>query len=105
MYAGEIIESGTVREVYEGQKQHPYTRGLFGSIPDLETEAERLNPIEGLMPDPTNLPAGCKFHPRCDKCMSVCRHQPPPVFREGSHLVACHLYGQEPPSLGKGDPA
>lgn len=92
MYAGEIIESGTVEEVFEGERKHPYTQGLFGSIPDLETETERLNPIEGLMPDPTDLPAGCKFHPRCKFSMPVCQTQSPAYAREGNHQIACHLF-------------
>ena len=65
MYAGEVIEAGTVADVFDGEKHHPYTVGLFGSIPDINSEAERLTPIDGLMPDPANLPEGCKFNPRC----------------------------------------
>ena len=58
MYAGEIIEYGTAEDIYEGKNRHPYTEGLFGSIPDLEVESRRLNPIDGLMPDPTDLLQG-----------------------------------------------
>ena len=56
MYAGEIIESGTAEDIYEATEHHPYTVGLFGSIPDMDSKAKRLNPIPGLMPDPTCLP-------------------------------------------------
>ena len=63
MYAGEIIERGTVYDIFESQRHHPYTEGLFGSIPRLDDETERLKPIKGLMPDPTDLPKGCKFFP------------------------------------------
>ena len=66
MYAGEVIENGTLEDVFDGEKHHPYTVGLFGSIPDIHSEADRLTPIMGLMPDPANLPEGCKFNPRCD---------------------------------------
>jgi len=95
MYAGEIVESGTARDIFEGEKHHPYTLGLFGSIPDLEVEMPRLNPIDGLMPNPTNLPAGCKFHPRCKSCMEICKHQQPEPHSFGEHVIACHLYAKE----------
>lgn len=92
MYAGEIVEYGTAKDIYESTKRHPYTQGLFGSIPDIYSDAERLNPIEGLMPDPTNLPTGCKFHPRCPKCMEICKTDQPPIVSEGSHQIQCHFY-------------
>ncbi len=92
MYAGEIIENGTVEDIYSGKMQHPYTTGLFGSLPDLEKKTARLSPIDGLMPDPTDLPKGCKFNPRCPKCMDICREQAPPEVIDGTHRVTCHLY-------------
>ena len=92
MYAGEIIEIGSVEDIYSGEMQHPYTTGLFGSLPDLETKAERLRPIDGLMPDPTDLPVRCKFSPRCPRCMDICRTLPPEFHTCGTHKVACHLY-------------
>ena len=79
MYAGEIIESGTAEDIYEATEHHPYTVGLFGSIPDMDSKAKRLNPIPGLMPDPTCLPAGCPFAPRCPKCMDICKEKKPGV--------------------------
>lgn len=94
MYAGEIIEQGTARDIFEGEKHHPYTIGLFGSIPDLEVEACRLNPIDGLMPDPTNLPSGCKFHPRCNSSMEICKTEHPMPQSFGEHVIACHLYAK-----------
>lgn len=96
MYAGEIIEFGTAADIYEGESRHPYTEGLFGSIPDLEVESRRLNPIDGLMPDPTDLPHGCKFHPRCPKCMDICKKDQPPECVEGTHMIRCHLYQDDP---------
>lgn len=92
MYAGEIIEMGTVEEIYASEMQHPYTTGLFGSLPDLEKKTARLQPIDGLMPDPTNLPEGCKFSPRCPKCMDICKKVKPDYTVNGTHCVACHLY-------------
>lgn len=95
MYAGEIIERGTVYDIFDHTVHHPYTEGLFGSIPRLDDETERLKPIKGLMPDPTNLPVGCKFSPRCPHCMDICREKQPPVFRDGTHEICCHLYAKD----------
>ncbi len=92
MYAGEIIEVGTDRDIFKSEDHHPYTQGLFGAIPNLVTETKRLNPIEGLMPDPTNLPEGCKFHPRCPKCMEICKTIIPENIISGTHTIKCHLY-------------
>ena len=95
MYAGKIIEAGTAEDIFKGERRHPYTAGLFGSIPNLLVETDRLTPIDGLMPDPANLPKGCSFHPRCEKCMDICRTQEPPVCEKGTHKIACHLYAKE----------
>lgn len=95
MYAGEIVERGSVEDIFEGRKHHPYTEGLFGAIPNLEEETDRLSPIDGLMPNPTDLPPGCKFHPRCKYCMDICREQVPPVYLEDGHMIACHLVVKE----------
>lgn len=92
MYAGEIVEYGTLRQIYENT-MHPYTKGLFGSIPDLETDEPRLHPIPGLMPDPANLPEGCSFSPRCTFCTSRCTAAEPPVVEvEPGHFVKCFEY-------------
>lgn len=92
MYAGEIVEYGELREIFHNFK-HPYTEGLFGSIPSLSVETDRLNPIDGLMPDPTNLPEGCKFNPRCKYARSVCRSKIPTVIDlGGDHKVRCFRY-------------
>jgi peptide/nickel transport system ATP-binding protein len=95
MYAGEIIEQGSVRDIFEGENHHPYTMGLFGAIPNLEVETRRLNPIEGLMPDPTNLPQGCRFHPRCKSCMEICKKKHPAPYSNGGHVILCHLFAEE----------
>lgn len=95
MYAGEIVESGTVYDIFTGDKHHPYTLGLFGSIPDLEKETPRLSPIDGLMPDPTDLPTGCKFHPRCQSRLDICAQQRPPYYTCHNHHIACHLFKRE----------
>lgn len=72
VYAGEIVESGSLEDIFE-HPQHPYTLGLFGALPKLSEDVEWLSPIEGLPPDPTNLPKGCKFNPRCPKAADKCR--------------------------------
>ena len=72
VYAGEILESGTKEEIFDHPK-HPYTKGLFGALPDLSKKVSRLSPIDGLPPDPTNLPPGCPFAPRCPKATDECR--------------------------------
>ena len=93
MYAGEIVECGTLEDIYEPTRDHhPYTIGLFGSIPDLTKEEDRLSPIGGLMPDPTNLPTGCKFHPRCTKYMEICKTEEPKVADNNGHKIRCHLF-------------
>ncbi len=71
IYAGEIVESGSLEHIFENPK-HPYTLGLFGALPKLDENVEWLNPIDGLPPDPTNLPAGCKFNPRCKYATEEC---------------------------------
>ena len=95
MYAGEIIEYGSVEDIFGDRPHHPYTVGLFGSIPDLTVDTDRLKPIAGLMPDPTDLPEGCKFHPRCPHCQEQCKTTRPPVIEKDGHLIQCHLFAKE----------
>lgn len=93
MYAGEIVEYGTFEDFFfQSQHRHPYTDGLFRSIPNIESDERRLHPIEGLMPNPANLPAGCKFHPRCPQCTDRCKTENPQMHQNGTHFIKCHLY-------------
>lgn len=94
IYAGEIIEKGTTEQIFKNYK-HPYTSGLFGSIPSLTSKVKRLNPIEGLMPDPADLPTGCKFNPRCKFATDVCRKEVPEEAIVDGHVVRCHMFGKE----------
>jgi len=95
MYAGEIIEVGSVYDIFDFKRpHHPYTMGLFGSLPSLQSDSKRLKPVVGLMPDPTDLPKGCKFHPRCGQCIEQCKTTAPKVCINGSHKIRCHLYAQ-----------
>ena len=93
MYAGKVIETGTVEQIFDpAAAHHPYTVGLFGAIPDLTKKTRRLSPIDGLMPDPTDLPKGCKFHTRCPQCMERCRTEEPGVTERSGHRICCHLF-------------
>ena len=94
MYAGEIIESGTVEDIFSGDRHHPYTVGLFNSLPDLRSNAKRLKPVLGLMPDPTNLPQGCVFAPRCAAAMGICSAEHPVAVLNGTHRLCCHLFDE-----------
>lgn len=94
MYAGEIIETGTVEQIFSGDRHHPYTVGLFESIPNLKKKTKRLHPIDGLMPDPTDLPAGCKFHTRCPHCTEICRNKQPDAAEKDGHVIRCHLFAK-----------
>ena len=95
MYAGEIIEYGSVEQIYAPGRHGPYTEGLCGAIPNIRSKSKRLTPIDGLMPDPTHLPEGCKFSPRCPHCTEKCRQQEPTVFEQDGHHIKCHLFGGE----------
>lgn len=95
VYAGETVEYGKLADIFTGDKHHPYTDGLFGSIPNLLESEPRLHPIEGLMPDPTNLPEGCAFADRCKHATELCRSKKPEVYVEGSHSIKCHLFTGE----------
>ena len=95
IYAGEIVETGTVHDIFRN-KLHPYTAGLFSSIPNINEDVERLVPIEGLMPDPTDLPVGCAFCDRCCFATEQCRTEHPHLVNmggeEGNHQVRCLRY-------------
>ncbi len=94
MYAGRIVEQGTADEIFN-HTRHPYTEGLFDSLPNLKQRGEELVPIKGLMPDPSNLPPGCAFAPRCPYATEACTREIPalrPAEGSATHLVACRAY-------------
>ncbi len=96
VYAGEIVEYGSRDQIFRNPA-HPYTRGLFASLPRLDDDSKRLKPIRGLPPDPTNLPSGCKFCPRCPhqgKCNEGISQLPQAVELEKGHFVSCHKTGK-----------
>ena len=89
IYGGEVVEYADIFTIFEN-RMHPYTQGLFNSIPKLNEDVNRLVPIEGLMPDPTNLPTGCKFCTRCQYATDRCREEHPEMIDVGNgHLVRC----------------
>ena len=92
VYAGRVVEQGTVEQVFARTRNHPYTVGLLNCIPDLESTAARLEPIPGQMVDPTQLPPGCAFADRCAHCMDVCRRQMPGMYERDGHRILCHLF-------------
>ena len=92
MYAGSIVEHGTLEDVFDNMR-HPYTKGLFDSLPNIERRRSELKPIKGLMSDPTKLPTGCAFHPRCEYAGPACSQSAPEVkWLTDTHCVRCHLY-------------
>ena len=95
MYAGRVVEYADKRALYSNPV-HPYTIGLFNSVPDLEDDRESLAVIPGLMPDPMELPTGCTFHPRCTAAVEACsREKPQMVELEPGHFVACPVRAQQ----------
>ncbi len=93
MYAGRVVEQADTISLY-ADPRHPYTKGLFASIPNVEEERESLAVIPGLPPEPTDMPPGCPFHPRCSHAMERCKVETPaPVTVSGGHMVACFLEG------------
>lgn len=92
IYAGSIVEHGTREDLFL-RTRHPYTEGLFGSLPNLKNRQAMLRPIPGLMPDPMDLPAGCAFAPRCAYATERCHHEKPQVrWMSDTHYVACLAY-------------
>ena len=95
MYAGRVVEQGTLEDIFD-HTMHPYTEGLFNSLPNINQRTERLKPIKGLMPDPTNLPDGCAFASRCEYACERCMQQRPVLEAVSqTHKCACLRY-EEP---------
>jgi oligopeptide/dipeptide ABC transporter ATP-binding protein len=92
MYAGQIVEQSDVYSLFENPK-HPYTEGLLNSTPNLDNKNEELKSIKGVVPNPLNMPKGCRFHPRCPHAMRLCVEQAPPLREvEYGHQVGCWLH-------------
>jgi peptide/nickel transport system ATP-binding protein len=91
LYAGRVAEIGPVHEVIN-HPAHPYTAGLMASIPDMDSDRERLNQIDGAMPRLNAIPQGCAFNPRCPKAFDKCLHQRPELASAGATQAACWLH-------------
>ena len=92
MYAGKIVEEADVVPLF-GEPLHPYTVGLLGSIPKLTEQQERLQVIEGVVPNPAFMPKGCRFHPRCKEAREICKVEEPELMElSPGHHVACWKY-------------
>jgi peptide/nickel transport system ATP-binding protein len=95
MYAGRIIEHGTLEDVFRNTR-HPYTEGLFNSLPNIHDRKAQLKPIRGLMPDPSNLPKGCSFAERCEYACERCHEERPVLVKHSdTHSVACLRYEED----------
>ena len=99
MYAGQVVECTQTESLF-ADPRHPYTKGLLKAIPRLDEERDRLEIIDGAVPDFRQLPSGCRFHPRCPLATDQCREAAPPLeelfsghqvsdFESAGHLVAC----------------
>jgi peptide/nickel transport system ATP-binding protein len=94
MYAGRIVEQGSLVDIFKNTK-HPYTEGLFNSIPNIDDRKSELKPIRGLMSDPYNLPEGCSFCDRCDYALEKCATvKPEKIVFSDTHFTECHLYSE-----------
>ena len=92
IYSGEIVEMGNLEDIFHNTA-HPYTHGLFESLPNAAGESRRLKPIKGMMPDPANLPEGCKFCERCPYATDECRRTEPQLQEiTPGHLVRCYRH-------------
>lgn len=95
MYAGKVVEEGDVYSIFEDPK-HPYTQGLLKSVPSIEAKQEKLESIPGVVPNPLNMPKGCRFEPRCSKAMKICKEKQPELTVIGEErTVRCFLYEQK----------
>lgn len=95
MYCGRVVEQADVKELFT-EPMHPYTQGLLASIPKMDEDRERLYMIRGMVPDPTELPAGCSFADRCDKCTAKCRAAMPALTElKDGRKVRCFLYSDK----------
>jgi len=89
-----VVETASKQDLFTNPK-HPYTIGLFNSIPDIELDEDRLKPIAGSMPDPTNLAPGCAFSDRCEQATAACQQAMPPNVTVGEgHTVRCILFNE-----------
>lgn len=96
MYAGRLVEFGSVDEIYFGHRRHPYVSALISAIPSVLDDGLDVGPIPGQVPNLAELPLGCRYAPRCNLAKSICRRAEPPLLSDsGGHAVACHVVNDE----------
>jgi peptide/nickel transport system ATP-binding protein len=96
MYAGRLVESGTVKEIFSARRRHPYVTALIASIPTVLDRGLHISPIPGQVPNLAQLPPGCRFAPRCSLARSLCTQAEPPLLGdEHHHAVACHVVNED----------
>jgi peptide/nickel transport system ATP-binding protein len=96
MYAGRLVETGTVEEIFKAERRHPYVEALINAIPSVLDAGLTVQPIGGAVPNLADLPAGCRFAPRCRAVEDLCRQTEPSLLGDGGgHLVACHVANRE----------
>jgi oligopeptide/dipeptide ABC transporter ATP-binding protein len=100
MYAGKVVEYSDVKSIFKDPK-HPYTRGLLNSIPKLNETREKLDVIEGIVPNPYEMPEGCRFHPRCKYAREICKQKQPELVEHQGHQVRCFMYTEHWTGGGK----
>lgn len=91
MYGGKVVEKGNVKDIFDAPL-HPYTEGLLKSIPKIDEKRDKLFMIDGIVPNPLDMPKGCAFEPRCFKCEGICKEKAPGLVNKGDRFVRCHLY-------------
>ncbi|GAB3756548.1 ABC transporter ATP-binding protein [Microlunatus parietis] len=97
MYAGRLVESGTVEEIFKAGRRHPYVEALINAIPSVLDAGLRVRPIGGAVPNLAELPGGCRFAPRCARAEDLCHETEPPLLGDDhGHLVACHVVNRRP---------
>lgn len=102
MYCGKVVEEAEVEALFENPL-HPYTQGLLASIPRADEDRERLYMIEGMVPNPMDMPKGCAFNERCTQCMAVCKERVPEEISFNGRRVRCHLYNDRKEKGGQQD--
>lgn len=102
MYCGKVVEEAEVEALFENPL-HPYTQGLLASIPRADEDRERLYMIEGMVPNPMDMPKGCAFNERCTQCMAVCKERVPEEINFNGRRVRCHLYNDRKEKGGQQD--
>ncbi len=96
MYAGRLVESGTVGEIFSGERRHPYVKALLAAMPSVGADPASLRSIPGQVPDLSDLPPGCRFAPRCALARQACREaEPELVTGDTGHAVSCHVVNNE----------